>query len=172
MKKIFYITSVVMIFACGNAEEPVAEVVDATEELAITETKHGEEITNDGALTTVEFLEQFEEIKSQETKLTGYITDICSKKGCWMVLDLGNEQTMRVTFKDYGFFVPMDASGKLAIVKGVATMDTTDVPTLQHYAEDAGESQEVIDAITEPEFNYAFEAVGVIIKDLTTVDEH
>jgi len=85
-----------------------------------------------------------------------------------MVLNLGEGNDMRVTFKDYGFFVPKDAAGKTAIVQGVATMDTTDVATLQHYAEDAGESQEVIDAITEPEFNYAFEAVGVIIKEETT----
>ncbi len=160
-----------MLFACGNAEQPVEEVVEATEEVTITETKHGAEITDEGALTTVEFLEQFDGIQGEEIKLTAYIDEVCSKKGCWMVLELDGDKDMRVTFKDYEFFVPKDAAGKLATVQGVATMDTTTVEMLQHYAQDAGDSQEEIDAITEPEFNYAFEAVGVIIKDASTTDE-
>ena len=36
---------------------------------------------------------------------------------------------------------------------------------LKHYAEDEGKSQEEIDAISEPEFAYTFEAIGVIIKE-------
>ena len=167
MKKILYIASALLLFACGGAEEPVIEVVETTEEIKITETLHGDEITDEGALTTLEFLEKFDEIQSQEVKLTGYVTDVCAKKGCWMVVELNTEKNMRVTFKDYGFFVPKDAAGKLATIQGIATMDTTDVATLKHYAEDAEESQEVIDAITEPEYNYAFEATGVIIKEVT-----
>jgi len=167
MKKILFIAGATILFACGNAEQQVEEVVENTEEITITETIHGEEIDNEGSLTTLEFLEQFEELQSKEVKLTAYATEVCAKKGCWMVLELNNEKNMRVTFKDYGFFVPKDAAGKLVTVKGVATMDTTDVATLQHYAEDAGESQETIDAITEPEYNYAFEAVGVIIKEVS-----
>lgn len=168
MKRILFIASAAMLFSCGNAEQPVEEVKEITEEVKIEVTKHGEEITEDGAITPAEFLTQFEGKESLETKITANISEVCSKKGCWMVLDLGDDKNMRVTFKDYGFFMPMDAAGKLATVQGVASMDTTDVATLQHYAEDAGESQEVIDAITEPEFNYSFEAVGVIIKEEST----
>ena len=86
------------------------------------------------------------------------------------MLDLGDGKEMRVTFKDYEFFVPKDAAGSLAIVEGVASMDTTSVEELKHYLQDAEASQEEIDAVTEPEYNYAFEAIGVIIKNekLTT----
>ncbi|PCI97110.1 MAG: DUF4920 domain-containing protein [Flavobacteriales bacterium] len=175
MKKILFIACTTLLFACGNTEDPVVEVAEtteeATEEVTITETMHGEEITDDGALTTVEFLDKFDSNGSSELKLTAYATEVCAKKGCWMVLELDNEQTMRVTFKDYGFFVPKDAAGKLVTVKGIAKMDTTDVATLQHYAEDANASQEEIDAITEPEYNYAFEATGVIIKEVNTLEE-
>ena len=168
MKKILFITGTALLFACGNAEQPVEEVVATTEEVTITETIHGEEITEDGALTTVEFLDQFDANGDAEVTLTAYATEVCAKKGCWMVLELNEEKNMRVTFKDYGFFVPKDAAGKLVTVKGVAKMDTTDVATLQHYAQDANASQEEIDAITEAEYNYAFEAVGVIVKEVTT----
>lgn len=42
----------------------------------------------------------------------------CSKKGCWMELSDGKGAGMRVKFKDYGFFVPLDAQGAKAKVEG------------------------------------------------------
>ena len=168
MNKYLTIIGIAFLAACGNAEQPT-EGKEVTEEVKVEITKHGEEITEDGAITPAEFLAAFEGKDSLETKLAANINEVCSKKGCWMTLELGDGKSMRVTFKDYGFFVPKDAAGKLAIVQGVATMDTTDIATLKHYAEDAGQSQEEIDAITEPEFNYNFEAVGVIIKEESLV---
>ena len=50
-------------------------------------------------------------------------------------------------------------------MQGMAYMDTTSVDMLRHLAEDAGKSQEEIDAITQPELTLAFEATGVVIKD-------
>lgn len=47
---------------------------------------------------------------------------VCPKKGCWM--NLGEPAAMHVTFKDYGFFVPLDATGRTAIVEGVLTKGT------------------------------------------------
>jgi uncharacterized protein DUF4920 len=166
MKKYIIIASTVLLFSCGN-EQPVEEVTEVTEEVKVEITKHGEDIIEDGALTPTEFLAQFEGKESFETKLAATINEVCSKKGCWMMLDLGDGKDMRVTFLDYGFFMPKDAAGKIAIVKGVAIMDTTDVATLKHYLEDANATQEEIDAITEPEFNFAFEATGVIIKTVS-----
>lgn len=164
MKHILFIAGIAFLAACGNTNQSTEKV---TEEVEIT--KHGEAINEEGAVTSAEFLTQFEGKDSLNVKLTANIAEVCSQKGCWMKLDMGNGKTIRVTFKDYEFFVPKDAAGKTAIVQGVAKMDTLDVATLKHYAEDADASQEEIDAITEPEINYAFEAVGVIIKEETTV---
>ncbi len=172
MKKILFIGSTAILFSCGNAEQPIEDAKEITEEVIVDVTKHGEEITEDGAISATEFLTQFEGKDSLEVKIVANINEVCSKKGCWMVLELGDDENMRVTFKDYGFFVPKDAAGKLATVQGIARMDTTDVATLKHYAEDAGEAQEVIDAITEPEFNYSFEAVGVIISEESNANEN
>lgn len=164
MKRILFIVGTAFLFSCGNTEQKTEEVKETVEEVTVQITKHGEEITEEGVSSTTEFLAQFEGKESLELKVAGNIDEVCSKKGCWMMLDLGDDKTMRVTFKDYGFFVPLDAAGKTAIMQGVATMETTTVEDLQHYASDAGKSQEEIDAITEPEFNYAFEATGVIVK--------
>ena len=47
-------------------------------------------------------------------QLQAQVASVCQVKGCWMVLDLGGGTQARVTFKDYGFFVPMDIVGKEA----------------------------------------------------------
>lgn len=97
--------------------------------------------------------------------LKGTILKTCAVKGCWMTLDMENGQTMMVKFKDYGFFVPTEGvSGKEAIIKGFAKKEVVSVEDLRHYAEDAGKSEEEINAITEPEETYTFVASGVIIE--------
>jgi hypothetical protein len=171
MKKLLFIAGVAFLFACGSAEQPKEEVKEITEGITVDITKHGAEISEEGAITATEFLTQFEGQDSLITKITAPITEVCSKKGCWMMLDLGNENNMRITFKDYEFFVPKDAAGSIATIEGVAKIDTTDIATLKHYLEDAEASQEEIDAVTEPEINYSFEAIGVIIKKETTTTD-
>ncbi len=161
MKRILFIVGIAFLVSCGNTKQSTEKV----EEENIEITKYGDAITEEGAISSTDFLTQFEGKDSLSIKLTANITDVCSKKGCWMKLDMGNGKSMRVTFKDYGFFVPLNAAGKLAVVDGIAKIDTTDVATLRHYAEDANATQEEIDAITEPEINYSFEAAGVIIKE-------
>ena len=123
----------------------------------------GEEISWDGAKDVAELLSLGEEAEG-ELKVRGVITDVCQMKGCWMKVDLGNGETMRVTFKDYGFFVPKDAAGREVVIEGIAAMKVTDAETLRHYAEDAGKSEEEVAAITEAKNELSFEAKGVVIK--------
>ena len=98
-------------------------------------------------------------------RFEGEITGTCAKKGCWMDVASG-EDTVFVRFLDYGFFVPTEgAEGKRTVVEGEAFFDTLTVDMLRHYAEDAGESEEYIAAISEPELQLAFTATGVMIED-------
>ncbi len=128
------------------------------------ETFHGKKIEATGALSLTELVSKMEGKKEMPVKVQGAIEAVCKAKGCWMTLDRGNDKTMRVTFKDYGFFVPKDCNGKSAVVEGIAKIDTTSVETLRHFAEDEGLSQEEIDKITEPEIELVFVADGAIIK--------
>lgn len=64
---------------------------------------------------------------------------VCQKKGCWMEVDLPDDNVARVTFIDYSFFVPMNAMESEAIVKGKAFWKSDSVAEKMHYAEDAGE---------------------------------
>jgi hypothetical protein len=71
---------------------------------------------------------------------------------------------LRVTFKDYGFFMPKDAAGKTAIMAGIAKVEVTSIADLKEYAKDAGDDKAAIDAIKEPKKELVFEANGVILK--------
>lgn len=133
----------------------------ATEEKATG--SFGAKIDEHGAMAATDLLKTLETKDSVVGKITAPITEVCSKKGCWMTVD-ANGTEMRVTFKDYGFFVPKNSSGHTAIMEGVARKEELSVATLKHYAEDAGQSKEEIAKITKPEMEYSFEATGVIIK--------
>lgn len=125
---------------------------------------YGAVITKDGAVDVKTLPAAMKGKQSMKVKISGDIVAACKVKGCWMTADLGNGKTMRIRFKDYGFFVPKDAGGNSFYAQGVASWDTTSVAQLQHYAEDAGKSAEEIAKITEPEIEIVFLAEGVLIE--------
>lgn len=167
LKKSLFLLIIPAVVACGNTN---TETTAATEEIASAETTsmhyYGDTITAEGAVDPQDFLAQMQGRDSLNVKLEAKINETCRKKGCWMTIDLENGKEMRVRFKDYGFFVPLEGvDGKMAVMEGVAFTDTISVDFLKHLAEDAGKSEEEIAAITEPEIGVNFEAHGVIIKE-------
>lgn len=103
------------------------------------------------------------ELKSSDSvqvKVKATIDEVCQMKGCWMTLKTEDGSTVRVTFKDYGFFVPKDAGGREVILEGVATAKEMDEATARHYAEDAGKPFDETANLTE----IAVVASGVLIK--------
>mgnify|MGYP006208977525 FL=1 len=127
----------------------------------------GEKFTLDKVITEKEMLKKYKALKKGDTitvKFTSNIKSVCKKKGCWMNLDLSNNQKAFVKFKDYGFFVPLNADGSDAVVSGKAYVEIVSVDELRHYAKDAGKSQAEINKIKKPEVTYAFMADGVYLK--------
>lgn len=124
----------------------------------------GETINAKGAISAKKVPQKVKDAETKEMKVKGEVVEVCQSKGCWMTLDLGNGETMRVKFKDYGFFVPKDASGKTAIIHGEAQRKVVSVAELKHIAEDAGKSREEIDAIKSSKEELTFIADGVIIQ--------
>jgi len=56
----------------------------------------------------------------QSVLVEGEVRRACTRKGCWMELSEGQDPAApgcRVTFKDYGFFVPTDSAGSKARVE-------------------------------------------------------
>lgn len=170
MKKVYFamIGAAAVLMACAqpqNTDEVQEEVMEVVEDTAATETNiFGEAITVDGAVTVEELLAMMVDSDSVNAKVMATATDVCAKKGCWMKVALPDSSEMRITFKDYGFFVPKDIAGKQVIFEGYAKLDVTSVDDLRHFAEDAGKTPEEIAAITEDEKAIVFEATGVVIN--------
>lgn len=162
MRKIIYTVFVVLaLTSCKKNEE--VKVDEKPEAYA----KFGESITDEGAITKEDLLAKYKSMKPTDTlnvKVAAKITEVCQKKGCWMNLDLGEGKSTFVKFKDYGFFMPLNAANSEAIVNGKAFIEVTSIENLKEYAKDAGKSKAAIDSIVAPETNYSFLADGVLIK--------
>jgi hypothetical protein len=125
---------------------------------------YGNLVKEKGVISTAELLTKVESAGKFEGKITGVIQEVCTKKGCWFTMALPNGSSMRVTFKDYGFFIPTNSQGFPITLEGVATLTETGVNTLKHFAEDQGKSKEEVEAIKAPKKEITFEAAGVIIS--------
>ncbi len=125
---------------------------------------HGKKISDKGAVPATQLATKMANKTEMPAKVEGTVESVCKVKGCWMKVNTADGQTMRVSFKDYGFFVPKDIVGKTVVMQGTAKQTLTPVDELRHYAEDAGKSKEEIAKITEPEKALTFVADGVIVK--------
>lgn len=144
---------------CKHNDKPVA-----TDEVG---QYFGEKISDEGAINFNELLDRMATSEEVEAVVSGKVESVCQAKGCWMNIvspDGSREEEMFVKFKDYGFFMPLDISGKEVIMRGKAYKEETSVDELRHYAEDEGKSAEEIALITEPIVELKFMADGVILK--------
>lgn len=166
MKKIILFTALGLAFiACKNETQTTEnKVEDLKKEIAYA--SFGTEINDADALTSERMMEHYKTMKVGDTikaKMMGKIEEVCSAKGCWMSLDMNGDNEVMVKFKDYGFFMPLNAEGEV-VINGKAYVSETSIDELRHYAEDAGKSKEEIAAITETQRTYSFEADGVLLK--------
>ncbi|MCY1523905.1 hypothetical protein D9M68_588190 [compost metagenome] len=125
----------------------------------------GEGVKKGGEITTAEVDAKLGKKTQADMKVTGVVTLVCQKKGCFMNLAMPNGETMFVNFKDYAFFMPKDIAGKKVVVDGFAKRKETSVEDLKHFAEDAKKPAEEIAKITKPKKEIVFEAKGVVILD-------
>lgn len=146
-----------------------AAVIDvkATKDMKVEYASFGDKIVADKALSQADMLKKYSALKPGDTvniKFRSTIKDVCQKKGCWMSLELPNGKESFVKFKDYGFFVPLNAAKSEAVVNGKAFVSEISVAQLKHYAKDGGKSEAEIAKITEPKRTYGFLADGVLIS--------
>jgi len=171
MKKVILTLTVVLAFFSCKDEAKTAkeEVKETTKELVdISYESYGKSIIADDAIAVKSMQTLYKDLKvgdSIDTKMTAKVDEVCKAKGCWMKLNLDNGEQVMVKFKDYGFFMPKDIEGKEVIVNGKAYVKEVSVDEQRHYAEDAGENEDAIAAITEPKKTYSFEADGVLLKE-------
>ena len=122
--------------------------------------------TGEKPLSLAEALKASAKLANKTIRLQAPITAVCQTKGCWMNLgkpDANGNPPVFVKFKDYGFFMPKDSSGRTAIVEGTMTVKQETVEETKHYLEDAGKPEEA-KKVTQGRKILRFMASGVAIK--------
>ena len=95
----------------------------------------GDKLTGAPAVTLAKLLEDPAPHQGQVRTVDGVVRQACSRKGCWMELAAadGKGPGVRVTFKDYAFFVPTDSAGLQARVEGVVGVEVLPEAQAKHY---------------------------------------
>ena len=101
--------------------------------------RYGAQLVPDKATLLADLLANPDSFRDRSITVTGQVRKACSRKGCWMELAGSTQEGTpgcRVTFKDYGFFVPTDSTGSRARVQGTVVVDTLPAASVRHYEEE------------------------------------
>ena len=133
----------------------------------------GEGITE---LSPVALTEDLGTYQGTVARVRGEVAKMCQMNGCWLTLrnDGGMPIRIEVPRDSSGAYVytfPTDLGSGEVIVEGMVRGDSTDVETLRHFAEDEGQSQAEIDAITEPRQTVILTARGALVRRVPDTPE-
>mgnify|MGYP001436389519 CR=1 FL=1 len=122
----------------------------------------GEKFEVKNAVEIEKILQTEARFRGKQVVVKGIVDKLCVKKGCW--LNLGKSgQVVRVTFKNYGIFVPSSFMGKSVALQGIFNVKEESVERRKHLLEDEGRPRAEIDSITKPKKVFSIVASGIRI---------
>ncbi len=131
--------------ASQPGSQPAAKATNLMGEQAVVH--RGAAFTLKEQITLDDVAAKPEAFAGKTVKVAGTIQTVCRKKGCWMTLaGTTPKARARITFKDYGFFAPLDAQGNAALVEGTVEVKTLSEAERKHLADDAGSTVDAIPA--------------------------
>src|SRR5882672_6343910 len=112
----------IALYGCNTSKAPApsaqAEPVPAPS--AASRRAFGAPLGASPAVGLGDVLKSPDKFADQSVLVEGEVRRACTRKGCWMELSEAQDPAAsgcRVTFKDYGFFVPTDSAGSRARVE-------------------------------------------------------
>ena len=99
-----------------------------------------------------ELLQKPSHYTDNDFRLKTRIAKVCQKKGCFFIAQQG-DAVIRVSFKDYGFFIPTDSANKTVVLAGRLVRKQVTQEQVEHYQSDmdsaeqglvAGETYEIV----------------------------
>lgn len=170
MRTLFLFAAIISLSVVAGAQEmnSKGEPVAKNEQNKPVELKNGEKITRGVGLakgvkkakvekalaTPADFADKTVEVK-------GVIVRSCKKEGCWMEMaDKDNGRSVRVTFGDHAFFIPLNSAGMKVRAQGTFKTKTLTKEHVDHLIKDDGakfESRNPDGTVTE----VSFDATGV-----------
>ena len=101
---------------------------------------------------------QHEDYADKSIVVEARVSQVCQKKGCFFIAKDG-ATTVRVSFKDYSFFVPTDISGRDVTLVGKLKQVELSAEQAAHLEEDMGSDSAAVEA--GPQFEIVASAVRV-----------
>ncbi|HKP70750.1 MAG TPA: DUF4920 domain-containing protein [Pyrinomonadaceae bacterium] len=182
MKNIFLICGFIAAtsmaaFAQSELAVPAGELnskgkpVAKNEQNAPVELKSGETIKRGEALSAkVQKLsvekayDSPDDFAGKTVEVNGLIVRSCKKEGCWMEMaDEDGGKSVRVTFGDHAFFIPLNSAGMKVRAQGVFKKNVLSKERVEHMIKDDGatfENRNADGTVTE----LSFDATGVELK--------
>ncbi len=164
-----------LMLACGTAPSPGASPAPATAPAAPAPapaasapaaapgggTVYGDSFEPQNPFTATALTQGAAEHHGKEVTVKGTIRTVCQAKGCWHRLATDDAKTdVLVKASRYHVFLPKDAAGRTAIVKGTFSHQLMPLDEAKHFAEDAGLDP---NTVTEAPMTYGIDASGVIL---------
>ena len=140
MTRFNVVFSVLMAACVLYAQVAGAEVTRLSEPVAVTDDAEifGAPLDENARATSLEaLLDSPGDFVDTAVKVDARISQVCQKKGCFMIATAG-DRAVRISFKDYSFFVPTDTGGKTVTVTGTFIERELSEKQAAHFREDAG----------------------------------
>lgn len=93
--------------------------------------------TNARAASLEALLDNPDDYLDTSVRVEARISQVCRKKGCFMIATAG-DKAVRISFRDYSFFVPTDTGGKTVTLTGTLVERELTEKQAAHFREDAG----------------------------------
>jgi len=172
MKKVILFAAIFCVMAAGGYAQGEMNGKGESEaknsQNAPVNLKSGEVITRGEALSgkakKVSIEKVFKEpaeFADQKVAVEGVIVRSCKMEGCWMEMaERQGGRSVRVTFGDHAFFIPLNAAGMKVKAEGVFKTKTLSKEHVDHLIKDDGakfENRNADGTVTE----VSFDATGV-----------
>ena len=134
------ISSIAIAVFALFAQAAVAEVTRLSEPVEVTDYAEvfGAPLDADATSASLEtLLDNPDDYLDTSVRVEARISQVCQKKGCFMIASAG-DRAVRISFRDYSFFVPTDTSGKMVTLTGTLVERVLSEKQAAHFREDAG----------------------------------
>jgi hypothetical protein len=132
--------SITLAISVLFAQAAIAEVTRLSEPVEVTDDAEvfGAPLdTGAKAMSLEALLDNPADYLDSSVRVDAKIAQVCQKKGCFMIATAG-DKAVRISFRDYSFFVPTDTGGKTVTLTGTLVERELSEKQAAHFRQDAG----------------------------------
>ena len=149
-----------------TTEQPVEQNAQETEDKGYKEfSLDGSTFTSEEIVTASTLLATPADYVGKTLRVSGKVSDVCQKMGCWMVMS-DAEKHMRITTKDHAFFIDEDArknsAGLNCEVEGEVIAREIEASRVEHFESESSEDAPIPEK--QATDNVSYEIVAQVIR--------